>query len=283
MSFFNSLLHKMTPLLLRHFVSSSKISSSFSRGGNRRSWSSNDISSFSSSSFFRFLGQKGSNRFTTPSAPLTPERTTSSRCEKRYAKTINGLKKWLRERGVDADAFGVKTVDDLLVEVERGETVLVEKEKESSSVASTTSTCERRVSVVVVEISGNEAEPEKRLVECEQTLASGRKRKRNRFLSEKIRTGLGETAFEATERGIREELGDILKKSSSSTTIDESTIRVDALSLTQKTEISVSKSFFGLPSVYEFYHVRACVKNLPLRGVFESVENDGTKATWTWV
>ena len=108
----------------------------------------------------------------------------------------------------EAAQNGLKSIDDLLKEIENGETVLTEHETTHDD-GTVKLSCIRRVSVVVVEIT-SKSKPNKKLVEYEQTLPSGLARKRERFLSEKIMSGKGETPLEAAQRGIREELGDAL-------------------------------------------------------------------------
>ena len=82
---------------------------------------------------------------------------------------------------------GLKSIDDLLKEIENGETVLTEHETTHDD-GTVKLSCIRRVSVVVVEIT-SKSKPNKKLVEYEQTLPSGLARKRERFLSEKIMSG----------------------------------------------------------------------------------------------
>jgi len=190
------------------------------------------------------------------------------------------LKKWLEERGIDArETFstpsssngGLKSIDDLLKEIENGETVLVENTDAGGDVS-----CVRRVSVVVVEIT-SKSKPNKKLIEYVQTLPSGATRKRERFLSEKIMTGKGEGPLEAAERGIREELGAALSPTA--------TIRIDKNSLLAKEEFANSSlSYRRLPTRYRFYEVKAEIEGLPVdEDTFASEETCGTKAVWKWV
>lgn len=194
------------------------------------------------------------------------------------------LKKWLEERGIDArETFsntqssssngGLKSIDDLLKEIENGETVLVENNTDTPG---GDVSCVRRVSVVVVEIT-SKSKPNKKLIEYVQTLPSGATRKRERFLSEKIMTGKGEGPLEAAERGIREELGAALSPTA--------TIRIDKNSLLAKEEFANSSlSYRRLPTRYRFYEVKAEIEGLPVdEDTFASEETCGTKAVWKWV
>ena len=195
------------------------------------------------------------------------------------------LKKWLEERGIDArETFsntqssssngGLKSIDDLLKEIENGETVLEENNTEDTPGGDVS--CVRRVSVVVVEIT-SKSKPNKKLIEYVQTLPSGATRKRERFLSEKIMTGKGEGPLEAAERGIREELGAALSPTA--------TIRIDKNSLLVKEEFATSSlSYRRLPTRYRFYEVKAEIEGLPVdEDTFASEETCGTKAVWKWV
>jgi len=168
----------------------------------------------------------------------------------------------------------LKSIDDLLKEIENGETVLVENNTEDTPGGDVS--CVRRVSVVVVEIT-SKSKPNKKLIEYVQTLPSGATRKRERFLSEKIMTGKGEGPLEAAERGIREELGAALSPTA--------TIRIDKNSLLAKEEFATSSlSYRRLPTRYRFYEVKAEIEGLPVdEDTFASEETCGTKAVWKWV
>mmetsp|Transcript_1888 Transcript_1888/g.5712 ORF Transcript_1888/g.5712 Transcript_1888/m.5712 type:complete len:240 (+) Transcript_1888:1941-2660(+) len=169
---------------------------------------------------------------------------------------------------------GLKSIDDLLKEIENGETVLEENNTEDTPGGDVS--CVRRVSVVVVEIT-SKSKPNKKLIEYVQTLPSGATRKRERFLSEKIMTGKGEGPLEAAERGIREELGAALSPTA--------TIRIDKNSLLVKEEFATSSlSYRRLPTRYRFYEVKAEIEGLPVdEDTFASEETCGTKAVWKWV
>ena len=168
----------------------------------------------------------------------------------------------------------MKSIDDLLKEIENGETVLEENNTEDTPGGDVS--CVRRVSVVVVEIT-SKSKPNKKLIEYVQTLPSGATRKRERFLSEKIMTGKGEGPLEAAERGIREELGAALSPTA--------TIRIDKNSLLVKEEFATSSlSYRRLPTRYRFYEVKAEIEGLPVdEDTFASEETCGTKAVWKWV
>jgi len=172
---------------------------------------------------------------------------------------------------------GLKSIDDLLKEIENGETVLTEHETTHDD-GTVKLSCIRRVSVVVVEIT-SKSKPNKKLVEYEQTLPSGLARKRERFLSEKIMSGKGETPLEAAQRGIREELGDALSPNAV-INIDETSLR----SLPLSSKPSFSQSYKALPTRYRFYEVNCEIDGLAKdMDEFTSTEACGTKAVWKWV
>jgi len=171
----------------------------------------------------------------------------------------------------------LKSIDDLLKEIENGETVLTEHETTHDD-GTVKLSCIRRVSVVVVEIT-SKSKPNKKLVEYEQTLPSGLARKRERFLSEKIMSGKGETPLEAAKRGIREELGDALSPNAV-INIDETSLR----SLPLSSKPSFSQSYKALPTRYRFYEVNCEIDGLAEdKDEFTSTEKCGTKAVWKWV
>ena len=177
----------------------------------------------------------------------------------------------------EAAQNGLKSIDDLLKEIENGETVLTEHETTHDD-GTVKLSCIRRVSVVVVEIT-SKSKPNKKLVEYEQTLPSGLARKRERFLSEKIMSGKGETPLEAARRGIREELGDALSPNAV-INIDETSLR----SLPLSSKPSFSQSYKALPTRYRFYEVNCEIDGLAEdMDVFTSTEACGTKAVWKWV
>ena len=177
----------------------------------------------------------------------------------------------------EAAQNGLKSIDDLLKEIENGETVLTEHETTHDD-GTVKLSCIRRVSVVVVEIT-SKSKPNKKLVEYEQTLPSGLARKRERFLSEKIMSGKGETPLEAAQRGIREELGDALSPNAV-INIDETSLR----SLPLSSKPSFSQSYKALPTRYRFYEVNCEIDGLAEdKDEFTSTEKCGTKAVWKWV
>jgi len=210
------------------------------------------------------------------------------------------LKAWLEERGInssetfassssssssssneekketgDDPKIGLKSIEDLLKEIENGETVLIENTIKGDD-GTTKLSCVRRVSVVVVEIT-SKSKPNKKLIEYEQTLPSGATRRRERFLSEKIMSGKGETPLEAAKRGIREELGNALD-ANAVVSIDETSLR------SKEEDWSSSQSYRDLPTRYRFYEVKAEIEGLPVDSdAFTSVETCGTKAVWKWV
>ena len=179
-----------------------------------------------------------------------------------------------KERG-DDPKIGLKSIEDLLKEIENGETVLIENTIKGDD-GTTKLSCVRRVSVVVVEIT-SKSKPNKKLIEYEQTLPSGATRRRERFLSEKIMSGKGETPLEAAKRGIREELGNALD-ANAVVSIDETSLR------SKEEDCSSSQSYRDLPTRYRFYEVKAEIEGLPVDSdAFTSVETCGTKAVWKWV
>ena len=196
--------------------------------------------SHSSSSSSSASSQNSSNHHNRRESSSNREEEGNKRYEhERGNADTRPLKKWLEERGIDArETFsntqssssngGLKSIDDLLKEIENGETVLVENNTDTPG---GDVSCVRRVSVVVVEIT-SKSKPNKKLIEYVQTLPSGATRKRERFLSEKIMTGKGEGPLEAAERGIREELGAALSPTA--------TIRIDKNSLLAKEEFANS-------------------------------------------
>jgi hypothetical protein len=287
-----------------------------------RAWRSRGVAmtQSSSSSSFTFTlsapssamsGGSGERRRTT-TTQSTSSRTSasSSRNEnseiyyeydgtKTKKDVLDDLERWLVNHGVrlrSGDdkgddsvcvATSAKTVEDLAKELERGETVLVEKriddDDDDDSANRALLTCARRVSVVVVEITRAEDDDDddnrrrKKLVEIEQTLPSGVKRKRNRFLSEKIM--FGETPIEAAKRGIIEELGpSMLDKS-----LEAIEITSSSSSANVRTETKRSQSYFNLQTEYAFIEIKAKVRGLPDQESFVSTESCGTTATWKWV
>jgi hypothetical protein len=179
-----------------------------------------------------------------------------------------------KETGKDAK-IGLKSIEDLLKEIENGETVLIENTIKGDD-GTTKLSCVRRVSVVVVEIT-SKSKQNKKLIEYEQTLPSGATRRRERFLSEKIMSGKGETPLEAAKRGIREELGNALD-ANAVVSIDETSLRL------KEEDCSSSQSYRDLPTRYRFYEVKAEIEGLPVDSdAFTSVETCGTKAVWKWV
>lgn len=171
------------------------------------------------------------------------------------------LRRWLAGQGVDLAAWGRgdhKSVDHLWEEIVQGETQIQEEPPM------------RLVDVVQVVVRrGGRA-----LVETEQDLAGGRRRKRNRPPSEKMRPG--ESYLEAALRCLREELG--VKRAD-----------VDLLHDTyrRKRMEGPSPSYPGLHTRYTFHVVEARVEGLP-DGDFSTRERAGGSGElveahhWAW-
>ena len=214
---------------------------------------------------------------------------------------VDSLARWLRAGGVDPDAFGVgasKSLDDLALEVARGETLLDRVPPDGPAV--------RRVRVLRLLIRDAEssdaersdaersdAEPSSEsssasgrvLVEARQEWSDGRTRERGTPLSEKLLGG--ERWQDAAPRAVAEELGSCLSPGYS--------FRASA-SATTKTTRRESASYPGLASVYEMITADATVDGLPksrdvvgtggrIEGGFTSVEQTPggvITATWVW-
>lgn len=171
------------------------------------------------------------------------------------------LRRWLARQGIDLAVWGRddhKSVRHLWEEIARGETQIQADPPL------------RLVDVVQVVVRrGRQA-----LVEREQELADGRRRKRNRPPSEKMRPG--ENYLEAALRCLREELG--VRRAD-----------VDLLHDTYRREQTEgpSQSYPGLRTRYTFHMVEARVKGLP-DDDFTTPERAGGKGDpveahhWTW-
>ena len=204
---------------------------------------------------------------------------------------VDSLARWLRAGGVDPDAFGVgasKSLDDLALEVARGETLLDRVPPDGPAV--------RRVRVLRLLIrdasavsSSSAAESSSSLgrvlVEARQEWSDGRTRERGTPLSEKLLGG--ERWQDAAPRAVAEELGSCLSPGYSFRASE---------SATTKTTRRESASYPGLASVYEMITADATVDGLPksrdvvgaggkIEGGFTSVEETPggvITATWVW-
>ena len=111
------------------------------------------------------------------------------------------------------------------------------------------------------------------LIEGEQIMANGAKRKRNRPLSEKMQPG--ESLEMAAVRGIQQELG---------VTIDEGAVQASTWDI--QTVVRSSQSYPGLMTFYTVYTVEAAVPGLPTTN-FKTEENSPTDPVrghqWIWL
>ena len=199
------------------------------------------------------------------------------------SRDVASLREWLDANGVDANAFGVngaKSLADLAIEVERGETTL--------ALDDVTNAPRRDVRVLRLLVT-DETWPGQVLVEARQEWESGRVRYRNTPLSEKL---LGNEDWrDAVRRAVDEELGGAIDATQFSLKVDESSVR--------RTEVDrESLSYPGLSSRYAMFTVTCEVKGLPepttpvegssvVEGElgFTSVEDTPSgwlKATWAW-
>ena len=200
------------------------------------------------------------------------------------SRDVASLREWLDANGVDANAFGVngaKSLTDLAIEVERGETTL--------ALDDVTNAPRRDVRVLRLLVTDEAKRPGQMLVEARQEWESGRVRYRNTPLSEKL---LGDEDWrDAVDRAVDEELGGAIDATQFSLKVDESSVR--------RTEVDRdSLSYPGLSSRYAMFTVTCEVKGLPepttpVEGSsvvsgelgFTSVEDTPSgwlKATWAW-
>ena len=200
------------------------------------------------------------------------------------SRDVASLRQWLDANGVDANAFGVngaKSLTDLAIEVERGETTL--------ALDDVTNAPRRDVRVLRLLVTDETSRPGQVLVEARQEWESGRVRYRNTPLSEKL---LGNEDWrDAVRRAVDEELGGAIDATQFSLKVDESSVR--------RTEVDrESLSYPGLSSRYAMFTVTCEVKGLPepttpvegsaMEGGelgFTSVEGTPSgwlKATWAW-
>ena len=157
---------------------------------------------------------------------------------------VDSLARWLRAGGVDPDAFGVgasKSLDDLALEVARGETILDRVLPDGTAV--------RRVRVLRLLIRDGSAASDassrassgassssplgRVLVEARQEWSDGRTRERGTPLSEKLLGG--ERWQDAAPRAVAEELGSCLSPGYS--------FRASEASVTTKTTRRESASY----------------------------------------
>eukprot|EP00884_Botryococcus_braunii_P010556 jgi/Botrbrau1/19501/Bobra.0035s0003.1 len=211
---------------------------------------------------------QGSRKFTNPpllgSSDAQNRLSNMSGAKAFTGSSVESLRAWLENSGLCTKAYGTgkaKGLDNLLTEVQRGESVLINNGNKPL----------RMVRVLVAEIvnAANQV-----LVEDWQQLPSGAVRQRNRCLSEKMLAA--ESWKSAVHRGVVEELGSLLGTSPS--------YSVDPASLRTWTRTSKSISYPELESVYELYKVRMSVAGLPETDFqTEEVEAGGTLLhCWVW-
>jgi len=147
------------------------------------------------------------------------------------------LRAWLRERGIDTSLWGhgaAKTIDDLLAEIRKGESIIHNKSPL------------RRVTAVRVVVRREEYI----LIEASQGFNSGRRRSRERPPSEKMYPQ--EHYADAAMRCLREELG----VAAHQVTLRHETYR-------RKIWEGDPASYPGLCTRYTFHVVDATVQGIP--------------------
>jgi ADP-ribose pyrophosphatase YjhB (NUDIX family) len=151
--------------------------------------------------------------------------------------SINELRSWLTEKGIDTNAWGVdqaKRIVDLWQEVASGEAGIQDNPP-------------LRILEVVRVIIRREKSV---LVEAEQELGGGRQRWRNQFPAEKMKQG--ESYTDAALRCLKEELG-----------VDEAQVTLLPSTYQKVEETAESVSYPGLTTHYTFHIVEARVDGLP--------------------
>ena len=198
--------------------------------------------------------------------PCTMDRNKITSSGPFNGETVENLKDWLQERGINTQLFGTvngsKTLQCLLHEVVEGESVLQTTED---------GTPLRMVSIISVNIKNKQGQS---LYETRQRLPGGGVRERNLLLSEKLLPN--ESWKAATKRGIKEELGSILPENPDIYVLDDT--------YSKSTERSTSSSYPGLCTEYVCHKVEARVSGLPETD-FTTEENrpDGILlSSWAW-
>lgn len=180
--------------------------------------------------------------------------------------TAQDLSSWLEGNGVDVSLYGrgtSKTVEELLHEVRRGESVLQ---------LSPDGMPLRIVRVLSLLIRNSRGEV---LIEEQQIRPNGSVRSRGLPLSEKL-VGM-EDWRSAIHRAVREELGSILPENPQ--------ITVNDGSYRQTVESSVSVSYPQLRCQYQCHRVEVQVEGLPTAGKFVTLEkckNGVLQLHWAW-
>jgi len=217
----------------------------------------------------------------------TPTRERDVETFAHEGATTANLGAWLARRGVAVDKFdrarGTKNLEDLLIELKSGESVLVSERERASGETNegetdedATETCVRYVDVLTLRVRrpGSNAEDGMCLIEKEQIFGRNElKRRRNRPLSEKM--NFGEHWRDCVERAVREELGSALGDGYFVETLD------DTYKLCVSEETSVS--YPGLRSRFALHRVDAIVHGLPDEDEFQSEETTHRgvlRATW---
>lgn len=180
--------------------------------------------------------------------------------------TPQSLSDWLKPR-LPSDSFaawgtkpGTKNVHNLWLELADGETSLVD-----------TFPPVRNLEVVCVRVLGKDGNMV--LLESHQELSDGSIRKRDRPLSEKLKSG--EDIESAVKRAIKEELGSVIFKGE-----DDKDVNLDEIvsilpnSYDKKVEERFSLSYPGLPACYVLHTMDAIVEGLPED---EFVTEEGTE------
>ncbi|GAB4858615.1 hypothetical protein Ancab_010089 [Ancistrocladus abbreviatus] len=202
--------------------------------------------------------------------------------------TPQSLSDWLKPR-LPSDSFaswgtkpGTKNVHNLWLELADGETYLADSTPPV-----------RSLEVLSIRVMGK---TNKLLIESHQELSDGSIRKRNRPLSEKLKSG--EDIESAVKRAIREELGSIIYKIYDTKDIDFSGIvRIVPNSYERRVEEGVSFSYPGLPACYVMHTVDAFIEGLPegefvteeeteYAGQEDGIANEAVcvrKHFWKWV
>lgn len=179
--------------------------------------------------------------------------------------TPQSLSDWLKPR-LPSDSFsswgtkpGTKNVHNLWLEIADGETSLVDNFPPI-----------RNLDVVCVRILGNNHNHNDNyddnknlvLIESHQELSDGSIRKRDRPLSEKLKSG--EDIENAVKRAIKEELGSLIFKDNDNKDVNfDEIVRVLMGSYVRKVEERASVSYPGLPACYVLHTVDAFVEGLP--------------------
>jgi ADP-ribose pyrophosphatase YjhB (NUDIX family) len=147
------------------------------------------------------------------------------------------LSAWLAEKGIDTSKWGIgtaKTVTDLWQELANGDVYI--QDDPPLRVVQVTEVVVRKADQV--------------LIEAEQEFGNQHRRFRNRFPSEKMRSG--ENVQMAALRCLQEELG-----------VEPADVTFLDVPLKQIKQVKESPSYPGLSTQYTFYRVETAVSELP--------------------